>query len=182
MKKNEPGNVLMVSNYPSDTGYAWWLMQHFWKLLSEICEKKGSDAFLAYPKITTLPESVSDSSIKPIELTVPWKSNRDFINVCKFIKEHNIRYLYLTDQPYFNFQFVVMRLLGVKRIIIHDHTPGDRPPVKGLKGLVKAARNALPWFTADKILCVSELMRQRNISNGRIPPYKCSVVDRKSVV
>jgi len=101
---------------------------------------------------------------------------KGLVKVYKFIKNNNISFQYFTDQPYFSSQYALMRLWGVRQIIVHDHTPGDRPPVVGLKGAMKATRNSIPWFTADYLLCVSELMRKRNITNIRIPDDKCVVV------
>lgn len=176
MNENCLGNMLTVSNYPSDTAYAWWLMEHFWKTLAELYDKAGYKTYLAYPKITTISYTVSKSLINPVELTIPWKNSQEYTNVSRFIKKNNIRQLYFTDQPYLNLKYILLRLKGVKRIVIHDHTPGDRPPVKGLKGFIKAVIHTIPWITADKILCVSPLMRQRNILNSRIPPHKCAVV------
>lgn len=176
MRQDPPGNLLMVANYPSDTAYAWWLMEHFWKTLAERFTQAGVEAYLAYPEITSLSDTIAQAPIKSVQLTIPWQSPEQATNVKKFLREKNISALYFTDQPYFNPQYGSMRLSGIQRIVIHDHTPGDRLPVRHLKGAIKAARNALPWFTADQVLCVSELMRQRNLANGRIPARKCAVV------
>lgn len=170
------GNILMVSNYPSDTGYAWWLMEHFWATLAERCLDQGGKAYLAYPEIRTLSNTIKDAPIEPVELCIPWKSREQVNHVMNFLREKEISLIYFTDQPYFNPRYAMMRRAGVHRIIIHDHTPGDRPPVLGLKGMLKAAKNQLPWFTADSVFCVSELMRQRNMENTRIPARKCMVV------
>lgn len=166
----------MVSNYPSDTAYAWWLMEHFWKTQADLFNQAGKKAYLAYPEITFLSETISNSPIETVELTFPWHSREEAIQARKFLSDKNITFIYFTDQPYFNPQYAVMRLQGVQRIVIHDHTPGDRPPILGFRGAWKAIRNRLHWFTADKVLCVSELMRQRNMANGRIPAHKCTVV------
>lgn len=176
MDGNLNGNLLLVSNYPSDTAYAWWLMEHFWITQAEIFTQADHKAYLAYPKITSLSKTIMDSTIAPVELSLPWRSRKEAILARQFIKEHSISYIYFTDRPYFSLQYFLMRCYGVKRIIIHDHTPGDRPPVKGIKGALKLLKNATPWFTADRVLCVSELMRQRNILNSRIPARKCTVV------
>jgi len=166
----------MVSNYPSDTAYAWWLMEHFWKTLAERFAQMGSSAYLAYPTITSLSETIAAAPVEPLELSIPWKSRAQAVQARNVLCEKNISFIYFTDQPYFNPQYAMMRLKGVHRIIIHDHTPGDRPPVRGLKGALKAAQNSLPWFTADRVICVSELMRHRNMTNSRIPARKCVVV------
>ena len=61
----------MVSNYPSDTAYAWWLMEHFWGTLAGRFSQLGRKAYLAYPKITTLSEAIAAAPIEPVELCVP---------------------------------------------------------------------------------------------------------------
>ena len=176
MSRIHGGNLLMVSNYPSDTAYAWWLMEHFWKTLANRFAQAGSKAYLAYPKITSIPETIATAPIEPVMLPIPWRSREEASNVREFLRKKRISSVYFTDQRYFSHQYLMLRLSGVTRIVTHDHTPGDRPPVDGIKGALKAARNAMPWFTADRVLCISELMRQRSMENARIPAQKCVVV------
>lgn len=170
------GNLLMVSNYPSDTGYAWWLMEHFWKTLAVQFCKVGYEAYLAFPRLTVLSPTMQSAPIVPTELRLPWHTIKQATSVRRFIREKEIKVIYFTDQLYCRIQYFLLRLDGVKYIIIHDHTPGDRPPVSGVKGSLKALRNMLPLITADLILCVSDLMRQRDIRNLRIPASRCAVV------
>jgi glycosyltransferase involved in cell wall biosynthesis len=176
MEQSTPDNVLLVSNYPSDVGYAWWLMEHFWTLIAEHFEARGGKAFLAYPSITELPESIRKSNIVAVEMDTLGAGTNRRKAIEEFIKTHNIRHIYLTDRPWFNLDYAYMRRAGAKNIVIHDHTPGDRPRVRGLKGLIKSIRNRLPLICADSQLCVSDLMRKRSISNGRIPANRCHVV------
>ena len=176
MSNNKAGNLLLVSNYPSDTAYAWWLMEHFWTSIAEHFTKLGCDVYLAYPEVTTVSEKITAAPIKVIELTIPWSSTDQYSHARRFIREKNITLIYLTDQPYFKFQYALMRLFGIRHIINHDHTPGDRPPVHGLKGALKKVKNTLPWFTVNAVLCVSEHMRKRNITNACIPAHRCHVV------
>lgn len=170
------GNILMVSNYPSDTSYAWWLMENFWITMSQRSRRMGGKAYLAYPKITCLSQEIDDSPAIPVELHIPWNNVEEKEKVKRFIIKNNITILYFTDKPYFSFLYIRLRLWGVRNIIIHDHTPGDRLPVGGLRGALKATRNKISWPTADYILCVSKLMRQRNIATARLPANKCIVV------
>ncbi|GGC72841.1 glycosyltransferase family 4 protein [Marinobacter halophilus] len=175
MKQHDNGNILLVSNYPSDVGYAWWLMEQFWVLLANDFTSRGAKAFLAYPSITQLPDTIKDSCITPVELDIP-KSGTLTSELKTFIKTNNIRHIYLTDRAWFNPIYAALRRAGVRNIVVHDHTPGDRPAIGGLKGLIKAIRHRLPLVCADSQLCVSPLMRQRSISNGRIPSQHCHVV------
>ncbi len=176
MHNSKTGNLLLVSNYPSGTAYAWWLMEHFWISIAGYFTTQGHKVYLAYPQITTVSKTITNAPIEIIELTIPWTTSTQSSHVRHFIRKKNITFIYFTDQPYFNLKYAIMRYYGVRYIIVHDHTPGDRPPIGGLKGAIKTARNILPWMSADKVLCVSPLMRKRNITNVHIPEHKCLVV------
>lgn len=164
-------NVLMVANYPSDAAYAWWLMEFFWVTLSE--RESVGKSFVAYPKLNAIPESLQKSNITPHELDYNDSSIKGTIRLLNYIKDKKIRILYLTDQPYFSMRYLLLRLAGIEKIIVHDHTPGDRPPVRGIKGMFKALRNQASLLTADLLLNVSPLMKKRSEENGRVPANKC---------
>lgn len=165
------GNLLLASNYSSDTAYAWWLMEFFWLILSD---RPGfQTTYLAYPEIRSVPEAIASSSINTVELDFTAKDTPHTREICQFIERHNIKCLYLTDQAYFSWRYIAYRRAGVEQIIVHDHTPGDRPAIGGIKGFLKALRNRLPMATADLVMNVSPLMRRRSILNGRIPSNKC---------
>tara|TARA_B100002003_G_scaffold182027_1_gene170204 strand:- start:27078 stop:28223 length:1146 start_codon:yes stop_codon:yes gene_type:complete len=176
MTDKQTGNILLVSNYPSDVGYAWWLMEHFWVLLAEHFAAEGKQAFLAYPSISKLPANIEKSAIRTLELTVPGQTASQQYALKTFIKTHNITDLYLTDRAWFSLSYAKLRTWGIKNIVVHDHTPGDRPAIGGLKGWIKALRHRLPRVCCDAQLCVSDLMRERSIHNGRLPPERCHVV------
>ena len=168
MKKN----ILLVSNYPSNTRYAWWLMEHFWCLLADEVIAQGGKAFIAFPKLSSLSEKIKNSAAKKVELRVV-KADKE---LKKFIQKNNIRIVYFTDRAYFNPLYFFLRKWGVKMIIVHDHIPGDRPPVNGIKRFLKTLRNKTPFTTADAVLNVSELIRQRSIYNGCVPAHKTFTV------
>lgn len=176
MGKSYDGNILLVSNYPSDVGYAWWLMEHFWVSLSKQFEQLSNMAFLAYPSVKAVPDAIENSNIEVVELTVPGSTKAEREKLKHFIKSNHIAHIYFTDRPWFNISYLILRSYGIQNIVVHDHTPGDRPPIRGIKGLVKAARNRLPLACADTQFCVSELMRQRSIQNARIPHRRCITV------
>lgn len=176
MTARTTGNLLLVSNYASDVGYAWWLMEHFWVLLAEHVAKKGKSAYLAYPEINTLPSTIQNSPIHVVKMSVPGSSRDQKQSLRAFIKANRITDIYFTDRPWFSPDYLFLRQCGVKNIVVHDHTPGDRPPVTGLKGFLKAVRHRLPWVCADTQFNVSEHMRNRSITNARIPAEKCIAV------
>lgn len=176
LNRNYAGNTLMVSNYPSDTKYAWWLMEHFWKIQADLFEQNNIKTYLAFPEIKNLSPTITNSSLLPVELSIPWQSEEEKCKIKDFITTNKISYIYFTDQLFFNIQYAALKRMGVKCIIVHDHTPGDRQAVTGFKGFIKSLKHKLPFFTADYFLCVSELMKQRNLKNMRIPNHKCIVI------
>lgn len=180
MNAKTNGNLLLVSNYPSDVGYAWWLMEHFWVLLTEYFESRGKHTFLAYPEINVLPTVIQNSRIEVVTMTVPGDSPEARQSLRKFIETNRVTDIYFTDRPWFSPDYLFLRKCGIQNIVVHDHTPGDRPPVNGIKGFLKATRHRLPWVCADTQFNVSELMRQRSIINGRIPADRCIAVQNGS--
>ncbi len=174
MKKveNPQGSILLVSNYASSVAYAWWLMEHFWLLLADFCQSRGQQAILAYPQITGEIKKSLTSKVTVVELKVIYETKEEKQKLANFIKENDVRVVYFTDQQFFSPFYGFLRRCGVRQIICHDHTPGDKPPVNGVKGLLKAMRNQFSYFTCDAQLAVSPLMRKRNIENGRVPMSK----------
>ncbi|WP_320823134.1 glycosyltransferase family 4 protein [Reinekea sp.] len=167
-------NALLISNYPSDTAYAWWLMERFWLELAQ--RNLPHETFLAYPRVTHVPESLAKSKIRVIEMPFNLNSKAERKPLIRFIKENRIGILYLTDLFYFHRYYASLRRAGIRCIINHDHSPGDRAPSSGLRGSMKAAINRLPWVTADAVFNVSPLMQKRSILNGRIPQKRVHLV------
>jgi glycosyltransferase involved in cell wall biosynthesis len=168
-------NILLVANYSSDTAYAWWLIEQFWKSIALHFESSGRRTFLAYPKLNAIPDAIAQSPIEVIELKLPWV-NKDQKNKFKqLIKKENIEYIYFSDQKYFNPQYFLMHLYGIKKIINHNHyhIMDSRKPGIDIKSLIKKNRNRLPFVCVDFVFCVSELMYQRSIHVQQIPAEKC---------
>jgi len=148
-------------------------MEHFWLLLSSQVQAEGNVTYLAYPKISTSPAFINSTRINIIELDVRWKKLAQKKQLKEFICKNNVKTIYFVDQPYFSWRYALLKMWGIKAIIIHDHTPGDRPRIGGWRRLIKKIRNALPALTADLVINVSPLMRERSIANGVIPGKKC---------
>lgn len=178
MQSHLPGsnNILLVANYPSDAAYAWWLMEHFWSEIAHRFARRGDKVFLAYPRLSAISPTIANAPITVHELPIPGTSLGEQIRSIRFLREHQIRWVYLTDRSYLSNVYAAWRMVGVRHIIVHDHTPGDRPAMKGVKALLKSWRSRLPWVTADAVFSVSPFMRNRSITNACIPPAKCHVV------
>jgi len=169
------GPVLLVANYESGVGYAWWLMENFWAVIARALEPQARACILAYPTIGTVPAAVQEAPIEVLEQRIG-RSWRDAWSGVRFLRRRGIRAVYLTDWPYVHWIYLVWRLAGVRRIVVHDHTPGDRPPAHGARGLAKRALHALGVFSATHYVAVSEYIRRRMLTAGRVPEGRCLVV------
>lgn len=168
--------VLLVANYPSDVGYAWWLMENFWSLIASSAAARGHRCILAYPRVASVPQVILDSPAELVEFKFQFDDWRSILRGLSFIRKHSIESVYLTDWPYYHFAYSLWRAAGVRQIVVHDHTPGDRPALKGLRGFTKNAIHSVRLFSATTYVAVSNYIATRLQENGRIPRERCTVV------
>ena len=168
-------NILLVANWDSDVGYAWWLMENFWCTIAQEYSNKGYACFLIYPSISIIPKTILESPIQIIQHDYEDQTKANLNLLKKIIHEQNIGYVYLSDKPEISLVYLKLKCWGVKKIAIHDHTPGDRETVSGLKYIAKKCLKILPLITADLYIAVTEFVRDRMINSGCLPTNKCCV-------
>lgn len=175
-KKKMHGNILLVANNCSDVGFAWWLMENFW---AEIASNFGRDdvaSFLIYPEIRSIPEVIARSSLKIIQHDFAKHDYRSISTLLRIIDDNDIGCIYLTDRRYFDWLYLLLRAWGVKRIVNHDHMPGERVRVPWHKRLFKKLIHMPGVFSCDHYIGVSRFVRDRLIETACIHPSKCSYV------
>ena len=168
-------NILLVANYDSNVGYAWWLMENFWATIANEFTKKGYKCLLLYPKITTIPKIILESQILLIEQDYADTSYSGIKKLLSIIRNNDIGYLYLTDKPETSFLYALFKLCGVKSIFIHDHTPGERTKLAGFKLQLKKLYKRLPLLNADIFIAVTDYVRTRMLECSALPANKCFV-------
>lgn len=176
MNNSSSGNILLVANWESDVGYAWWLMESFWLAISRHYSKHGLTTILIYPKITSIPVSISSSCITVIEHNFHNKSPINMARLQSIIKEHNIKNIYLTDAAHYSWVYLLLRIWGIKKILVHVHTPGERSPPGSFVKALKKAIFSLHFFSADKFLAVSDFVKARLVNAACIPEQRCACV------
>ena len=164
--------MLLVANYDSGIGYAWWLMESFWDRLAKHYHNSVK-VMLAYPKITVLPAALKNAPMKLVEFDLTEQSCQQILTQCNFLVQHRVRAIYFSDRPAWHWSYVFYRLAGVKLIITHDHTPGNRPDARGSKAFLKRIINRLPWITVDGAIGASDFVQQRLIKVNCVPEHKC---------
>ncbi|HEY0304234.1 MAG TPA: glycosyltransferase family 4 protein [Longimicrobiales bacterium] len=155
-----PG-LLCVCNFPANTGYAWDFIESLYAGLGDRLAAGGIRTFVAYPKMAELPRTLAGSQATAVELDVALKDATSLHATLSFIRKNNIQAIYLCDRPVWDPRYAALRRAGVQRIIVHDHTSGDRTEPRGLKRLLKRARMALPGSVADDVIAVSDFVARR---------------------
>src|SRR5690625_7391841 len=69
--------------------------------------------------------------------------------------------MYLTDAHTASFRYLLFRLSGVKKIIVHDHTPGVRTRPRRLKRWYKTVLNRMPLLSCTACFAVSPYVAER---------------------
>ncbi len=173
---SNPG-VLFIANFGTNTGYAWNLIETYFGGLAEVAKARGFDTFACYPEISGgLPLWTTETGTKVIELNYHDRSLPNILKLLRFVKRKNIRTVYLIDQPTWSLRYFLLRTAGVKSIIIHDHTSGERRRPRGIKRLVKQMIHKTRWLSGDLFIGVSKFVVERLIDVNCVPPKKVYLV------
>jgi glycosyltransferase involved in cell wall biosynthesis len=167
--KTDVKNILLVGNWSSDTGYAWWLMETFWLAIAARFRDRCR-VIVCYPQVTTLSPRLSAANLEVVQF--------DFdkarpAQLASFMRDNQIGCVYLTDKKYVSWQYCLLRAVGVRRIILHDHMPGTRSAPTPLKRLLKSTAALAPALTADAYIAVSDQILQRFVDVACLPRHKC---------
>ncbi|WP_334013443.1 glycosyltransferase family 4 protein [Alteromonas sp. S167] len=172
--KTLEGNVLLVANWPSDVGYAWWLMESYWVAISK--HLSSNKVLLAYPQINKVPSEIQSSAIDCLPHNFKRGGVIGLIRNCRLIRRHHIKLIYLTDYPLSSISYFFYRISGVKFIITHDHTPGIRCVPQGLKKAVKTLFANLPLMSVDGAFGATLFVTERLQNTGCLKKDKCFTV------
>jgi len=87
----------------------------------------------------------------------------------RFVRREQVRWVYLSDRPAWHPAYSLLRLAGVRTIVVHDHTSGDRTVPSGPKGWLKRFRHRLPGSLADVVIAVSDFVADRKRDVDQVP-------------
>jgi glycosyltransferase involved in cell wall biosynthesis len=161
--------VLCVANYPANTGYAWDFIERIYSRLADHLATHGVRTYVAYPRIPAPPRTLQGSAATAVELDATLGSVASVQATRRFIRDHHIGVLYLTDLHARSLAYPLLRAAGAQLIVLHDHTSGERTAPHGLKRAAKWLLAQLPGITADVILTVSDYVARRQRDVGLVP-------------
>lgn len=169
--RTEPA-VLSVGNFDSNIGYAWKLMERLWCELSIFYRARDFKVYVVFPSVTEIPKSLVEHGciVKKEDFTS--RSISSVFRQAKFLRENTIKTIYFTDQETYSFRYLVFRISGVQKIIVHDHTPGVRTRPGIVKRIVKVVLNRLPLISCSACFAVSPYVGKRLIEVNCVPSQK----------
>lgn len=168
MPPEGPG-LLCVVNFPANTGFAWDFIEGLYAAVAREGQARGWRTFVAYPRIDLPPGTLEGSPAFPVELSLTLGSVADARRLWRFIRTNGITTVYLTDRPVRSPVHLLLRLAGVRHIVVHDHTSGHRTVPTGFRRLTKQLLRAVPGLEADRVLAVSDYVARRQVEVGLMP-------------
>jgi glycosyltransferase involved in cell wall biosynthesis len=159
-------NLLIVAHFSPNVGYAWNTISEYFLALGNMFLQSGSRAIICYPTMEGIPAKFRSTGIEVIGCDF---YNQTMMESHAFIRRNRIGYLYLTDRPVFSFKYLGYRLAGIRWIVVHDRTSGERDAPGFFKRHIKGIINRYPLLSADVGIAISEFVRQRLIRVSRLP-------------
>lgn len=156
-----PGNLLCVANFPANTGFAWTFIEGLFAGLAGRLRPLGVSTWVAYPEVSAYPETLRDTPAEPLEFAVDLGAAASLRNLIREVRRREIRTLYFCDRPSFHGAYAVLRMAGIRTIIVHDHSSGSRNPPGHFKGWAKRTLHRVPGGTPDRVVAVSDFVARR---------------------
>ena len=164
--------LLCVANFPANTGFAWTFIEGLYAQVADRLASRGIRTLVCYPGITSPPETLRGSSATAITLSLPPENRADLMALLRTIRANRVSTLYLTDRPTRHWTYPLLRLAGIGRIVVHDHTSGARTIPRGLKRGIKWLAARVPFYNADLVIAVSEFVANRQRTVTLTPPSR----------
>lgn len=168
----DAGSLLLVANWESGVGYAWWLMESFWAALARAYSPTHR-VLVAFPQVTTISPVLKQAPLEVVEAPFAGSSVADLQRQARFLRQNRVRVIYFSDRPTWALRYLWYRVAGVQAIVTHDHTPGLRTVPQGVKRLVKQSVHRFPGIAVDGAVGATEFVRERLVEVVGMPASRC---------
>jgi glycosyltransferase involved in cell wall biosynthesis len=165
-----PPTLLCVANFPSNAGYAWDFFDGLYARVADALAQRGVRTLVAYPKLRGAPRTLARSMAIPVELEFGFDTRRQTRATLRFIRSNHVRAVYLTDHAASSLYYLILRLVGVRHIVVYDHTSGERSAPRGIRRVAKWVFVRVPGVAADVVMTVSDYVAARQIQTGSSVP------------
>jgi glycosyltransferase involved in cell wall biosynthesis len=157
-------NVLFVAKFGTGTGYAWDTIERVLAGVARRLLERGIGVHVSYASLAGgEPEAMRGLGVRlhEVEFHRLGRDPRALIRFLTLLRRNRIRVLYLTDRPTWSPLYVLFRAAGVRRILVHDRTSGERRRRFAPVQLAKQLLHRMPWIAGDIFIGVSEYVTRR---------------------
>ncbi len=149
-------SLLCVANFRTSTGYAWNFINELYAAMGRRAAARGMRTWVAYWEVNSTPPALRDGPARPVQLDARFRNLRSIVAVLRFVRRERVRIVYMSDRPASHFAYILLRLAGVRRIVVHFHLSGARGDRSGVRRLYRRIRHRLPGCLADAVVAVSD--------------------------
>jgi len=167
--------LLIVANWRSDVGYAWWFMERIWAALAEEFNVRGGKTHIIFPKVGALSPILRAAPVAVHELDYSARTRENKARMERLIHQEQIRSIYLTDRSTLDFFNAQLRLWGIERLVVNDQTPGDRH-TSLFRRTAKALLHSIRVFSCDLCVAPSRFVWDRLLTVYALPSSRCVLI------
>lgn len=167
-----PPTLLCSATFPANTGFAWDFIERSYARMADRLAEQGVRTFVAYPGIDEAPRALAGSAAIPVVLDTELRTAQARAQMVDFVRKENVQVVYFTDRPLWSWWYPYLRRAGVRWIVVHDHTSGERKASTGIRRAAKRALVNIPGLAADAIVGVSDFVTERDKAATLISPEK----------
>ena len=167
-----PPTLLCTVTFPANTGFAWDFIERLYARMADQLVRQGVRTLVAYPGIEEAPRTLAGSAAVPVVLDTQLRTWSGLAGMAEFIRRENVQVVYFTDRPLWSVWYRFLRFAGVRKIIVHDHSSGERSVPTGIRRAVKRALINLPGVAADLVVAVSNYVAERDQAVALLAPEK----------
>ncbi|HET7232096.1 MAG TPA: glycosyltransferase family 4 protein [Longimicrobium sp.] len=168
-------HLLFAANFAADTGYAWRTIQAVFRRTGERLVRDGHRVTVGYPSLAQGPPAAlrgAPFSFARVDYPAALESAGGLAAFARELRRLRVDTLYLTDRPTWSWRYPLYRAAGVRRIIVHDRTSGERTRRGPAVSAAKRALHHVPGLSADVCIAVSEFVRRRLVEVNGVPPER----------
>jgi glycosyltransferase involved in cell wall biosynthesis len=170
------GALLCLANFPANTGYAWDFIERLYAGVSTRLAPRGVETIVAFPSVSEPVRALAGSPARAVRADASLSTWRSVREVVALVRRERVRAVYLTDRPTWSFAYLALRVAGVRHVVVHDHTSGERDRPRGIRRIAKWLLARMPGINADLVVAVSDYVAARQREVSLVPPHRIARV------
>jgi glycosyltransferase involved in cell wall biosynthesis len=176
LTRHKPGSLVCTINYPANSGYAWAFIERLCGQLADEMRRADITTYVAYPAISATPAELVGTAAIPVVLDIGANGLLGVWRLFRGIRRLDARAVYVSDREAYSWRYLLLRLAGVRWLVVHVHATGAARTPAGLKRRLKALRARIGWLGPDVLITVSDFVAERAASGALVPTERIARV------